>query len=267
MALSLGESVFSQSYVTLTGGAFLIGYALALGSGVVLASSGLVVTNRHLVEGGKAPVPEERTVRRRLLPGGRVKVEVVLEADDAWSAALEDGTRISAETLRRVACDCGLLAAGHEGRALNIGRRTRSIPPAIRRALMLRDRGCAFPGCPHTRFLHAHHLRHWLHGGATSLDNLLLLCSFHHHLVHEGGWRISAAADRGFLFQPPGGRDARIWPTRTTARCRAKSARWSRSGSRSRSKPPATKSGARSSSNGSGSGRTSTKHASSRSSS
>ena len=126
----------------------------------------------------------------------------VLDPDGAWSAALEDGTRVSAETLRRVACDCGLVAVGHDGQALNIGRRARSIPPAIRRALMLRDHGCAFPGCTHTRFLHAHHLQHWLHGGPTSLDNLVMLCSFHHHLVHEGGWRISAAADRSFLFHP-----------------------------------------------------------------
>jgi len=69
---------------------------------------------------------------------------------------------------------------------LNIGRRARSIPPAIRRALMLRDRGCAFPGCTRTRFLHAHHITHWLHGGATSLDNLAMLRTFHHHLVHTG---------------------------------------------------------------------------------
>ena len=128
----------------------------------------------------------------------------VLEADGSWSATLEDGTRISAETLRRVACDCALVAVGHDGQALNIGRRARSIPPAIRRALMLRDRGCAFPGCTHTRFLHAHHLRHWLHGGATSLENCVSLCSFHHHLVHEGGWQISSE-DGSFLFHPPVG--------------------------------------------------------------
>jgi len=237
-------------------------------------------------EGGKEPGPEERSVRRRLLPGGMVKLEVVLEADEAelvlravdrarevraeqgsrevsaetpwpsradgmvtlgesfladhhvsasggerfqvmvhlgrevlepdgaWSCILEDGTRVSSETLRRVACDCGLLAVGHEGQALNIGRRARSIPPAIRRALMLRDRGCAFPGCTHTRFLHAHHLRHWLHGGTTSLDNLLMLCSFHHHLVHEGGWRITTAADHTFLFHPPRGSPLAAVPPR-----------------------------------------------------
>jgi hypothetical protein len=101
----------------------------------------------------------------------------VLGPDGAWAGTLEDGTRVSAETLRRVACDCGLLAIGRDGEALNIGRRARTIPPAIRRALMLRDRGCAFPGCTHTAFLHGHHVEHWLHGGETSLDNLIMLCS------------------------------------------------------------------------------------------
>ena len=67
--------------------------------------------------------------------------------------------------------------SGGDGEALNIGRRARSIPPAIRRALMLRDRGCAFPGCTHTAFLHGHHIEHWLHGGETSLDNLVMLCT------------------------------------------------------------------------------------------
>jgi hypothetical protein len=107
-------------------------------------------------------------------------------------ATLDDGTRVSAETFRRVACDCGLLAHGgrDEHSTLSVGRRSRSIPPAIRRALRLRDRGCRFPGCTHNRFLHGHHVRHWLHGGETSVDNLVLLCTRHHHLVHEGGWTV-----------------------------------------------------------------------------
>ena len=65
-----------------------------------------------------------------------------------------------------------------------------------RRALVLRDRGCCFPGCTHTRFLHGHHWRHWLHGGETSLANLLLLCPFHHGLVHEGGWSVEGRGGR-----------------------------------------------------------------------
>jgi hypothetical protein len=93
-----------------------------------------------------------------------------------------------------------------EGENLNIGRRSRSIPPALRRALMLRDQGCAFPGCTHSRFLHAHHIKHWLHGGETSLENTALLCTVHHRLVHEGGWSISRAEDGVLLFHPPRGR-------------------------------------------------------------
>ncbi len=130
----------------------------------------------------------------------------VLGPDGAWTGTLEDGSRVSAETLRRVACDCGLVAVSRDGEALNIGRRTRSIPPAIRRALMLRDRGCAFPGCTHGSYLHAHHVEHWLHGGETSLGNLVMLCTFHHHLVHEGGWAISPAADGAFVFHSGSGR-------------------------------------------------------------
>ena len=130
----------------------------------------------------------------------------VLGPDDARAATLEDGSRVSAETFRRIACDCGLVAIGREGEALNIGRRARTIPPAIRRALMLRERGCAFPGCTHTAFLHGHHIEHWLHGGETSLGNLVMLCTFHHHLVHEGRWRVAANADVGFVFRSPAGR-------------------------------------------------------------
>ncbi len=132
----------------------------------------------------------------------------VLGPDGTLAGTLEDGTHLSAETLRRVACDCGLVAAGGAAGAeeLTIGRRTRTIPPAIRRALMLRDRGCAFPGCTHTRFLHGHHIRHWLHGGETSVDNIALLCTVHHHRVHEGGWTIARGADGKLAFTSPAGR-------------------------------------------------------------
>jgi hypothetical protein len=75
------------------------------------------------------------------------------------------------------------------GSVLDVGRRTRTISPALRRALEVRDRGCRFPGCG-LRFTDAHHVRHWADGGETSLANCLLLCTHHHRLVHEGGWRI-----------------------------------------------------------------------------
>jgi hypothetical protein len=131
-----------------------------------------------------------------------------LAADGVMAATLEDGTGVSAETLRRVACDCGIVAvAGNDPVGMTVGRRTRSIPPAIRRALVLRDRGCCFPGCTHTRFLHGHHWRHWLHGGETSLANLLLLCPFHHRLVHEGGWSVKRDEDGRFTFVAPTGKN------------------------------------------------------------
>jgi hypothetical protein len=128
-----------------------------------------------------------------------------MAADGALAATLEDGTNVSAETLRRVACDCGLVAVNSAGESLNIGRRTRSIPPAIRRVLLLRDRGCAFPGCTHDRFLHGHHVKHWLHGGETSANNLVLLCTHHHHLVHEGGWSVECDEHGAWLFVAPDG--------------------------------------------------------------
>lgn len=151
--------------------------------------------------------------------GERFQVVVHLDQDlfapdGTLGGTLEDGTHVSAETLRRVACDCGLVAAGADGERLSIGRRARTIPPAIRRALMLRDRGCAFPGCTHTRFLHGHHLRHWLHGGETSLDNIVLLCTVHYHLVHEGGWTIARGADGGLLVTSPEGRGLPREPAR-----------------------------------------------------
>ena len=72
---------------------------------------------------------------------------------------------------------------------LDVGRKTRTVPPSIRRALQARDRSCRFPGCT-ARRCDAHHVTHWIDGGATSLDNLLLLCRRHHRAVHEGGFAL-----------------------------------------------------------------------------
>jgi hypothetical protein len=139
-----------------------------------------------------------------------------LAPDGVLAGTLDDGTPVSAEALRRVACDCGLVAIRGDGEGLNIGHRSRSIPPAIRRVLALRDRGCCFPGCTHARFLHGHHIRHWLHGGETSVDNLALLCTHHHHLVHEGGWSVARTADGQLVFTAPDGRALPPVPARET---------------------------------------------------
>ena len=107
----------------------------------------------------------------------RHEIVVHVEADvlangDAGRCEIEHGTAIAAETARRLCCDAGIVPVvdGPNGEPLSVGRRTRSIPPAVRRALSNRDRGCRFPGCPATRRLHGHHVRHWADGGETSLD-------------------------------------------------------------------------------------------------
>ncbi|MDP8983819.1 MAG: HNH endonuclease [Pseudomonadota bacterium] len=88
-----------------------------------------------------------------------------------------------------------------------MGRRTRTIPPAIRRALNTRDPGCCFPGCTYRCHLDAHHIEHWADGGATKLSNLISLCRRHHRLVHEGGIAVEARASGGWRFRRPDGRE------------------------------------------------------------
>ena len=96
--------------------------------------------------------------------------------------------------------------AVRDGTPLNVGRKTRAIPPALRRALRTRDRGCCFPGCGERRFVDAHHIHHWAHGGETKLSNLLLLCRHHHRLVHEGGFTVERGPAAMPIFRRPNGR-------------------------------------------------------------
>jgi hypothetical protein len=137
-----------------------------------------------------------------------------LAPDGSLAATLDDGTRISAETFRRIACDAGLVPMLHgtRGEAIDAGRRTRTIPPSLRRALWAREGGCQFPGCTNRLYLHAHHIHHWAHGGLTSADNLALLCSSHHRLVHEGGFQVSRASGT-VEFRDPRGRPLDVCPT------------------------------------------------------
>ena len=124
-------------------------------------------------------------------------------------AALEDadGLRVSAETARRVACDAGAVVMHHAayGAVLDVGRKTRTIPPALRRALQARDRQCRFPGC-NARRCDAHHVRHWADGGATRLANLVLLCRRHHRAVHEEGFAVRMGVTGEAEFHWPDGR-------------------------------------------------------------
>jgi hypothetical protein len=122
-------------------------------------------------------------------------------------AELEEGGTISAETSRRVSCDAGVVhwLDNAEGEPLNIGRKNRSIPPAIRRALQRRDGGCRFPGCTNSHFVDAHHIQHWADGGETAVENLVLLCRHHHRLVHEGGFGLGKSTHGVIEFSNPAG--------------------------------------------------------------
>jgi Domain of unknown function (DUF222)/HNH endonuclease len=125
-----------------------------------------------------------------------------LKTRGAGRCEIEEGPSIAAETARRLACDASVvtITENERGEPLDIGRKSRSIPPGIQRALKSRDRGCRFPGCTHHRYVDGHHIRHWADGGETKLANLVLLCRFHHRLVHEGGATIKILDDGGLRF-------------------------------------------------------------------
>ena len=113
---------------------------------------------------------------------------------------------VSAETARRIACDAGKLRMTHRsGQILSVGRKTRTIPPPIRRALEFRDQGCRFPGCT-SQHCDAHHIVHWADGGETKLSNLVLLCRRHHRLLHEGGFTVQMSEEGVVQFLHPRGR-------------------------------------------------------------
>ena len=138
-----------------------------------------------------------------------VDEETLTSDEGAGQSALEDadGLRISAGTSRRMACDAATLVMRHgpDGQVLDVGRKTRTVPPALRRALTARDRRCRFPGCQ-VRHCDAHHVRHWAQGGATKLENLLLLCRVHHRAVHEEGFKVTLRDDGDACFFRPDGR-------------------------------------------------------------
>jgi len=145
----------------------------------------------------------------RFLPGSADQADDTsrIPAHEPWKAELQDGTAILGESLLRLACDSGLLVAKTDakGHVLDLGRRRRTVSPALMRALRLRDRGCRFPGCNQRAFVDAHHIEHWAHGGATCLDNVMLVCGRHHLAVHEGGFRVTQGEDGELVFFDPDG--------------------------------------------------------------
>jgi uncharacterized protein DUF222/HNH endonuclease len=147
--------------------------------------------------------------------GDRAPTEVVVHVDAATlTGELEDGTGVSAEVARRLCCDGGLVTVIEDakGKTLDVGRKTRTIPAAILRALRMRDGGCRFPGCCN-RVADAHHVRHWVDGGETKLENLVLICRRHHRYLHELGFSI-VEQEGELLFLDPDGEEIPRWGAR-----------------------------------------------------
>ena len=134
--------------------------------------------------------------------------QVVLHSD---RSALHGGigrSDLPIETLRRLTCDGSVitLVEDENGTPLDVGRKRRTISTALRRALWARDSHCSFPGCHNRCYVDAHHIEHWADGGDTSLENLTLLCTQHHTLLHEGGFKLRRDAAGELYFQRPDGR-------------------------------------------------------------
>ncbi len=131
-------------------------------------------------------------------------------------AVLDGIGPLDAESARRIACDARIIPVilGSRSEPLDLGRASYTVPTALRRALILRDRGCAFPGCDRThRWCHSHHIRHWADDGPTELANLVLLCGRHHRLVHHSDWECAIISGRP-EFTPPRFVDASRTPRR-----------------------------------------------------
>jgi hypothetical protein len=131
--------------------------------------------------------------------------EGTAEGTSAARCELEDGNPLPLEAARRLGCDASIVRVlERDGKPLSIGRKTRTIPPALRRALRMRDRGCVFPGCTQVHHTDAHHIEHWSDGGPTDLDNLVQLCRHHHRLLHEGGFGVRSAKGNLVFLTPEG---------------------------------------------------------------
>jgi hypothetical protein len=153
--------------------------------------------------------------------GERAHVMVAVSLEDLKSgvgkATLGDTGEITAAEARVHACDAMVIPAvlGEKSEPLNLGRLRRLISAGLRRALFLRDRGCAFPGCHRPpRHCQGHHVRHWADGGPTNLNNLVLMCAHHHRLLHRSGWEVRIASDGLPEFLPPTFIDRRRKPRR-----------------------------------------------------
>jgi hypothetical protein len=160
----------------------------------------LVAVAKAYLDGGGAIGGESSTADR---------YQTVVHVDREALSGGAGRSDLPIETIKRLCCDGSLVAVvdGADGTLLDAGRKQRTVSTPLKRALLARDRGCTFPGCHRKHYLDAHHLKHWAHGGETTRDNLTLLCTYHHRLLHEGGFRAERqAADGGLRFTRADGR-------------------------------------------------------------
>ncbi|HPH67040.1 MAG TPA: DUF222 domain-containing protein [Kofleriaceae bacterium] len=139
-------------------------------------------------------------------------------AEPSDLATFSDGEVMAVSTAQRLCCDAGVVVAtvNDKGQPLSIGRKTRTIPSAIKRALLVRDQTCRFPGCHNRSFVDGHHIEHWANGGKTALGNLMLLCTAHHRLLHEGNFHVESDGAEGWHFYDERNRRIVAQPPRVT---------------------------------------------------
>ena len=185
-------------------------------AGVTVADPGLRPPTRAQQQADALGLLAESALHHELDPGApgeryqvvvHVDAAVLADPEAPGQSELEEVGHVPAGTSRRLACDASrvVMRHGEDGRVVEIGARTRTIPPALRRALQHRDRACRFPGCE-GRGSQGHHVHHWAQGGPTILSNLVLLCRHHHRAVHEEGYRVARAEDGALRFARPDGR-------------------------------------------------------------
>jgi hypothetical protein len=135
-----------------------------------------------------------------------VPLAVLVDETSALAGELERQGLISAQTVRRLACDATVILAVDDdvGHTMYEGRARRYPSETQRREIVRRDRHCRFPGCSHATFVNPHHIRWWTRDqGPTDLDNLALLCEHHHHLIHSNAWTMSGDANQELTFVGP----------------------------------------------------------------
>jgi hypothetical protein len=145
------------------------------------------------------------------------QLDTLLSGDGAHE--VEGAPPMHHETLKRVLCNARVqtVIEDRAGEIVGLGRVSREPAPWMLRQVRYRDKECRFPGCGARRFTQAHHIEWWRDGGRTDLQNLLLICSFHHKLVHEYGWRVKREPDGTVTWLQPGGVRYRAGPSRAAA--------------------------------------------------